>query len=58
MQEPVPGIKALPDDDNGRYFHVEIAGPNDVSSVYYSLSTIRQNILAYNTVKQVMWVEC
>ena len=27
MQEPVPGISAIPDDDNARYFHVVVAGP-------------------------------
>ena len=29
--EPVPGISALPDENNGRYFHVTVAGPEDVS---------------------------
>ncbi|PIO10411.1 hypothetical protein AB205_0060440, partial [Aquarana catesbeiana] len=29
MAEPVPGIKAEPDDSNARYFHVVIAGPQD-----------------------------
>lgn len=29
MSEPVPGITALPDEHNGRYFHVTIAGPKD-----------------------------
>jgi hypothetical protein len=27
MQEPVPGISAVPDDNNARYFHVIVAGP-------------------------------
>merc|ERR1712091_473500 len=27
MQEPVPGISAVPDDQNARYFHVVVAGP-------------------------------
>ena len=27
MQEPVPGISAIPDDDNALYFHVVVAGP-------------------------------
>jgi hypothetical protein len=26
MQEPVPGINAVPDDNNARYFHVVVAG--------------------------------
>lgn len=26
MQEPVPGISAIPDDSNARYFHVVVAG--------------------------------
>lgn len=29
LAEPVPGIKALPDESNARYFHVVIAGPQD-----------------------------
>lgn len=29
MQDPVPGISAEPDDNNGRYFHVMVAGPKD-----------------------------
>ena len=28
MQEPVPGISAVPDDGNARYFHVVVAGPD------------------------------
>ncbi len=27
MQEPVPGISAVPDETNARYFHVVVAGP-------------------------------
>lgn len=29
LAEPVPGIKAEPDESNARYFHVVIAGPQD-----------------------------
>lgn len=29
LVEPVPGIKAEPDESNARYFHVVIAGPQD-----------------------------
>ncbi|XP_072102480.1 ubiquitin-conjugating enzyme E2 N-like isoform X1 [Mobula birostris] len=29
LAEPVPGIRAQPDEANARYFHVEIAGPQD-----------------------------
>ncbi|CAJ0929233.1 unnamed protein product, partial [Mesorhabditis belari] len=29
MQDPVPGIAATPDDNNARYFHVSITGPDD-----------------------------
>uniref|UniRef100_A0A2K5Z888 E2 ubiquitin-conjugating enzyme n=1 Tax=Mandrillus leucophaeus TaxID=9568 RepID=A0A2K5Z888_MANLE len=29
LTEPVPGIKAEPDESNARYFHVVIAGPQD-----------------------------
>ena len=28
--EPVPGIVAIPDDSNARYFHVDVAGPKEV----------------------------
>ena len=31
MQEPVPGIHAEPDEQNARYFHVVVAGPEEVS---------------------------
>jgi len=29
VSEPVPGITAVPDEHNGRYFHVTIEGPKD-----------------------------
>lgn len=29
LQDPVPGISAIPDDANARYFHVIIAGPDE-----------------------------
>lgn len=29
MQEPVPGISAVPDETNARYFHVIVTGPGD-----------------------------
>uniref|UniRef100_A0A667YYN7 UBC core domain-containing protein n=1 Tax=Myripristis murdjan TaxID=586833 RepID=A0A667YYN7_9TELE len=29
VAEPVPGIRAEPDEANARYFHVVIAGPQD-----------------------------
>jgi len=29
FQEPVPGISAVPDERNARYFHVMVAGPKD-----------------------------
>lgn len=31
MKEPVPGISAVPDEHNARYFHVVVAGPQGVS---------------------------
>ena len=31
MAEPVPGISAIPDESNARYFHVVVAGPEGVS---------------------------
>ena len=30
MQEPVPGIKAVPAEENPRHFHVIVDGPEDV----------------------------
>ena len=35
MAEPVQGIRAVPDDNNARYFHVVVAGPGDVSQINY-----------------------
>ena len=32
MQEPVPGISAVPDDSNARYFKVIVAGPEGVGN--------------------------
>jgi hypothetical protein len=32
MQEPVPGISAVPDENNARYFHVVVAGKADYST--------------------------
>lgn len=29
IQEPVPGISAVPDEANARYFHVIVTGPED-----------------------------
>ena len=29
LQEPVPGITAIPSEDNARHFHVSIEGPTD-----------------------------
>lgn len=29
MQEPVPGISAVPDESNAKYFHVIILGPSE-----------------------------
>jgi len=34
MAEPVPGISAIPDESNARYFHVVVAGPEGVSSAF------------------------
>lgn len=31
LAEPVQGIEAAPDQDNARYFHVAVHGPQDVS---------------------------
>lgn len=37
MAEPVPGISAIPDESNARYFHVVVAGPEGVRLIYYLL---------------------
>lgn len=29
IEEPVQGIRVVPDESNGRYFHVVISGPGD-----------------------------
>lgn len=29
IQEPVPGISAIPDEANARYFHVHVSGPGE-----------------------------
>ena len=28
-QDPVPGIEAIPDEKNARYFHIKVFGPAD-----------------------------
>lgn len=33
LAEPVQGIRAVPDDNNARYFHVVVNGPEDVSGL-------------------------
>ncbi len=33
--EPVPGIQAIPDEANARYFHVSVDGPEDVSCLSF-----------------------
>lgn len=35
MQEPVPGIEAIPDERNARYFHVVVAGPEGVRTHFH-----------------------
>ena len=34
MQEPVPGINAVPDEQNARYFHVVVAGELTLSELF------------------------
>ena len=29
VQDPVPGIEAIPDEKNARYFHIKVFGPAD-----------------------------
>jgi hypothetical protein len=48
MQEPVPGISAVPDDNNARYFHVIVAGPEgspfevrSATFIYFTSSDLR-----------------
>lgn len=38
MAEPVPGIQAVPDEGNARYFKVVVAGPKDVSKTALAIS--------------------
>jgi hypothetical protein len=41
MAEPVPGISAIPDESNARYFHVVVAGPEGVfilDSIFLSIN--------------------
>lgn len=46
MAEPVPGIQAVPDESNARYFKVVVAGPKDVSIIYTStLKNFSMNFL-------------
>lgn len=33
MAEPVPGISAVPDETNARYFHVVVAGKDSLMSL-------------------------
>lgn len=49
LAEPVPGIKAEPDESNARYFHVVIAGPQD--------SPLREGLLNlnYSFQKNTQW---
>lgn len=40
MQEPVPGISAVPDEQNARYFHVVVAGESEVVQEIFPKSPI------------------
>ena len=40
MQEPVPGISAIPDEKNARYFKVIVAGPEGVSVLTDDIGTL------------------
>ena len=42
MQEPVPGISAVPDEQNARYFHVVVAGKN-ISCFDLKISVLRNS---------------
>ena len=44
MQEPVPGISAVPDDQNARYFHVVVAGKLHMSFEVFRLSKKKKKI--------------
>ena len=48
MQEPVPGISAVPDEQNARYFHVVVAGKN-ISWFDFKISVLRNSTLIYRT---------
>lgn len=45
MAEPVPGISAVPDESNARYFHVIVAGPEGVGVHLFLLKLIIDNAL-------------
>ncbi len=52
MQEPVPGISAVPDDNNARYFHVIVAGPEgspfevrSATFIYFTISDLQSREL-------------
>ena len=46
MAEPVPGISAVPDEQNARYFHVVVTGETrDVLSNYNSNRPVTQKRL-------------
>lgn len=50
LQDPVPGISAIPDDNNARYFHVVIAGPEG--------SPFAGGVFKVNQLKQWLQLNC
>ncbi len=43
----MPGIQAIPDEGNARYFHVTVDGPEDVSCLSQAMSIV----IAKTTIK-------
>ncbi len=44
VQEPVPGIAAVPDEANARYFHVVVDGIDGVFFVNFSVSNMSNSL--------------
>ena len=51
MQEPVPGISAVPDEANARYFHVVVAGNFSTRKNNFGTYMIISMLFLYNSMK-------
>ena len=64
IAEPVPGISAVPDENNARYFHVVVAGPAEVTYIYriflsylhfqFLVQSLEVNVLIAKKVKIIL----